>query len=141
MVFFNSVCISAIEISKYLKKKCNEGCLSSIFIHSMDKVGMVRLVNYLSIVGVESPFFRFSRVLLPPYLLPVYILMPQYILQIKIYLYYFINLLLKIPEWYVTLLTTDTFLFYDYYKLLQLFTLARLKHYLGNKCNTLLECC
>lgn len=109
MVFFNSVCISAIEISKYLKKKSNEGCLSSIFIHSMDKVGMVRLVNYLSIVGVESPFFRFSRVLLPPYLLPVYILMPQYILQIKIYLYYFINLLLKIPEWYVTLLTTDTF--------------------------------
>lgn len=101
---------------------------------------MITLVNYLSIVRVELPFFRFSRIFLPPYLSPVYILMPQYILQIKLYLHYFITLLLGIPESCVAVLATDNFLFYDFYQLLQLSTILRLKNYLGIKCSTFLYC-
>lgn len=66
--------------------------MSSLHIHSMDnKAGMITSVNYLSIVRIELPFFRFSRIFLPSYFVPVYILMLQCILQIKLYLYYCIT--------------------------------------------------
>lgn len=106
------------------KKKKDEEHSPSLDTHSTDNKAVV---NYLSIVRVELISFRFFRIFLPPYLLPVHILMPQYVLLIKWLHHYF---LLRTPESYVTSLTTDHFLFYDFYKLLQLFALLRLKNYL-----------
>lgn len=123
-----NICSRNLKIPPREKIKKDEHS-SSLHTQSTDnKARMMTVVNYLSIVRVELCFFRFSRIFLPPYLLPIHIVMSQYILLIKyLYLYF----LLWMPESCVTLLSMENFLFFEFYKLLQVFTLLRLKNYLG----------
>lgn len=91
-VEFHPFWTPVIEILKYLQEKKNEEHSPSLDTHSTDNKAVV---NYLSTVRVELIFFRFFRIFLPPYLLPVHILMPQYVLLIKwLHLYF----LLRTPE-------------------------------------------
>lgn len=67
------------------------GCPQYIFVVWIyNKVGMMTLVNYLSIVGVELPFFQvFKNLFLPSYFSDASVYIP--IKALPSLLYYFIT--------------------------------------------------